>query len=116
LCNIVLARRRSLGAALRYLASCDSHDRGDPLLALARGARVEIGWVVEMTSGAGQSVRRGFAHNRGGPVGQGCGIEAAGIISAHDRVLWTRSNRCVLGPCCFHPCISGKSSLSVGRL
>src|SRR5271163_2713365 len=53
LCCVVLTRRRSLSAALGYLAGCDSHDWGDTLLALARRASIEIGWVVEVALGAG---------------------------------------------------------------
>jgi hypothetical protein len=53
LCCVVLTGRRSLTAALWYLAGCNSHYRGDTLLALARRASIEVGWVVEVTLGAG---------------------------------------------------------------
>src|ERR1700678_370099 len=96
----VLARRRSLIAALRNLAGRNSHDRGDTLLALARRASIEIGWVVEMTSGTGQSVRRGFASGRAWTIGQ-TRATANGIIRTRSA-MWLRTNRCVRGPRCFH--------------
>ena len=97
----VLARRRSLVAALGYLAGRNSHDRGDTLLALACRASIEIGWVVEMTSGTGQSVRRGFACDRAWTIGQ-TRATANGVIRTRSAMLWLNTNRCAMGPRCFH--------------
>src|ERR1700722_1289992 len=98
----VLARRRSLRAALGHLAGRNSHDRRDTLLAPARRASIEVGWVVEMTGGTGQPVGGGLACDRAWTVGQARAI-AGGIICTRSGVLWLNTNRCVLGPRYFHP-------------